>query len=37
MLIKHAPKNSNKSKQQHLANDKKKSKEGNDKGKSWEI
>lgn len=36
MLIKQTPKNSNNSKQQHLANDKKKSNEGNDKGKSWE-
>lgn len=35
MLIKQAPKNSNKSKQQHLANDKKKSNEGNDKSQSW--
>lgn len=37
MLIKQAPENSNKSKQQHSANDKKKSEKGNDKGKSWEI
>lgn len=35
MVIKQAPQNSNNSKQQDLANDKKKSNGGNDKGKSW--